>query len=198
MSFPQLEVSGYLKLPSFNGILFWCGFVTEESDGFVYAYGNKRRLTGSDVYVARFPTAHPESEWSFWDGRGWNPNVTNAAAIARGASTSVTVCRVKDKYLLVTTQFSVACDQGREIYVSSSDRPSGPFSPPKKVFTVDELVRGHHPFFYSAVAHPEFLNADGLLITYCLNGYEPCVPTCVNGRMNPDYYRPRAVRLPLR
>lgn len=41
------------------------------------------------------------------------------------------------------------------------------------------------------------MNSDGLLITYCVNGYEPCVSNCVNGRMNPDYYRPRAIRLPI-
>jgi hypothetical protein len=197
MSFPELKVTGYVELPSLNGILFWCGFVKDEKTDFTYAFGDKNHGIGSDVYVARFATQHPESNWTFWDGRNWSGNVTNAAIIAHGASTSVNICRVGDKFLLITSEFSVACDQGREIYLAVGGRPTGPFSARKKIYTIDDAVNGHHPFFYSAVPHPEFINEDGLLITYCINGYEPCVPTCVNGRMNPDYYRPRAIRLPL-
>lgn len=197
LSFPDLAVVGYVKLPNFNGISFSCGFVSDETSDFTYAFGNKQRGLGSDVYVARFPTKLPEGPWTFWDGAHWTADVTNAAVIAPGASTSVNVCKVKNQFLLLSTEFSVACDQGREIYLSVSDRPTGPFSPRRKIFTVDDAVQGHHPFFYLAMAHPEFLDASGLLITYCINGYEPCVPTCVSNRMNPDYYRPRAIRLPL-
>jgi len=197
MSFPELKVTGYAELPLFNGLLSWCGFVPDRTSGFTYAYGNKKHSLGSDVYVARFRTRRPESNWTFWDGRNWNANVTNAVIIAQGASTSVSVGKVRGQFLLVTTEFSVACDQGREIYLLTSDRPTGPFSRREKIFTVDDAVNGHHPFFYLAEVHPEFCNGDGLLITYSVNGYEPCVPKCVNGRMNPDYYRPRAIRLPL-
>lgn len=198
LAFPEMKVAGYVELPSFNGIYFWCGFVKDEKSDYTYAFGARQNFTVGDVYVARFPTKNPEGQWFFWDGKNWNPNVTNAAVIAQGTSTSVNVCKVKDKFLLTTSQFSVACDQGREIYLSVSDSPTGPFSPRKKIFTVEDTMNGHHPFFYLAVAHPEFINASNeLLITYCINGYEPCVPTCVNGRMNPDYYRPRAIRLPL-
>ena len=196
VSFPDLKIIGYQKLPALNGIYFWCGFVKDGN--FIYAFGNKQHLTGCDVYLARFPAKNPEGDWKFWDGRNWNTYVTNAAVIAQGASMSVNVCKVRNKFLLVTTEFSVSCDQGRKIYLSTSDAPAGPFSQRKKIFTVDAAVDGHYPFFYGAVQHPEFISADGLLITYCINGYEPCVPNCANGRMNPDYYRPRAIRLPLK
>lgn len=198
MSFPKLKIIGYVKLPAFDGINFVCGFVKDQSSGFTYAFGDRQHFTGSDVFVARFPTRRPESAWSFWDGKGWGGNVTNAAPIAQATSSSVNVCRVRGKYLLITTAFSVACDQGRDIYASSSSRPTGPFSPRQTIFAVNDTVEGHYPFFYSAVAHPEFISdRDELLITYCINGYEPDVPTCVNGRMNPDFYRPRAIRFPL-
>ncbi len=186
MSFPGLKVTGYTELPSFNGISFSCGFVRDEQSGFTYAFGDRHHGIGSDVFVARFPTANPEGACTFWDGKNWGVNVTNAAVIAEGASISVNVSKVRGKFLLVTTAFSVACDQGKEIYVSTSDRPTGPFSPRKKIFTVDDTVDGHRPFFYMAEAHPEFINDDGLLITYCINGYEPCVPNTVNGLKNPD------------
>lgn len=199
IAFPKLTVAGYTKLPSFNSISFGCGFVKDDKSGFTYAFGERRHSTASDVFVARFPTAEPEDPWTFWNGKGWDSNVSKARAIAQGDSSSVSVCKVSGKFLLLSTEFSVACDQGRGIFASVSDNPTGPFTQRKKIFTVDDAVQGHHPFFYLAIPHPEFPQPNNeLLITYCINGYEPCVPNCVNGQMNPDYYRPRAIRLPLK
>lgn len=198
LAFPQLKVVGYTELPSFNGISFGCGFVKDEESGFVYAFGQRQRFTASDVFVARFPANNPEGPWTFWTGKTWDANVTKAARITQGASTSVNVCGVGGKFLLLTTEFSVACDQGRAIYISVAESPTGPFSPRTKIFTVDEAVQGHRPFFYMAESHPELIQDNELLITYCINGYLPCVPNCVNGRMNPEYYRPRAIRLRLK
>ena len=196
VKFPEMEPIEYSTLPSFHGITFGNGFVTE--DDYTYAFGGRQKGDASDVYVARFRSANPESEWSFWDEEHWNSNVTNASAIARGASTSIHVCKVRNKFLLTTSALSVACDQGKEIYMSTSSHPIGPFSPRKKVFTIDDCYRGHYPFFYFPIAHPEFINSqDELLVTYSINGYEPCVSSCVKGRAIPDHYRPKAIRVPL-
>lgn len=198
LTFSQLKVAGYTELPPFNGISFGCGFVRDEKSGFIYVFGQKQRSIESDVFVARFPANNPEGPWTFWTGKNWDTNVANAARITQGASTSVSVCKAGSRFLLLTTEFSVACDQGRAIYISVAGSPTGPFSPRTKIFTVDDAVQGHHPFFYMAEPHPEFIQDNELLITYCINGYEPCVPNCSNGRMNPDYYRPRAIRLRLK
>jgi len=143
-------------------------------------------------------SSNPERDWTFWDGKQWNVNVTNAAPVGHGASTSVHVCKVKDVFLLTTSAFSVACDQGKEIYMATSKSPTGPFSPLKVIYKLDDLYEGHYPFFYFAVAHPEFINdKNEILVTYSINGYEPCVSSCVKGRAIPDHYRPKAIRVPL-
>jgi hypothetical protein len=99
---------------------------------------------------------------------------------------------------MTTSEFSVACDQGRAIYMATSPEPTGPFSPLKKVHEIEDRYQNHTPFFYMAVAHPEFINqAHEILVTYSINGYEPCVPACVTNRAIPDHYRPRAIRVPL-
>ena len=197
IAFPELKEISYVPLPAFDGIGFGQGFVGEGE--FTYAYGVRQKGIASDVYVARFRASNPERDWIFWDGKQWVPNVKRAAAICQGASTSVHVCKVNDTILLTTTAFSVACDQGKEIYMATSKSPTGPFSPLKSVFTVDDLYDGHFPFFYVGVAHPEFINANHeLLVTYSINGYEPCVSACVKGRAIPDHYRPKAIRVPLR
>jgi hypothetical protein len=59
-------------------------------------------------------------------------------------------------------------------------------------------VLGHAPFFYAPAIHPEYINSrNELLITYDINGYSNCEPGCINNGYNPDYYRPRGLRVPL-
>jgi hypothetical protein len=198
MAFPQLEVTAYLRLPHFNGIDFGTGFIYEPKATHTYAYGQKRDGTTLNIFLARFPTDTPETNWVFWDGTDWSANPTNAAPVTRQRATSISVCKVRGKFLLTSSEFSVACDQGKEIYMSVSDKPTGPFTAQKRIFTIDDTYEGHYPFFYLPVAHPEFINVkDEILVTYCINNYEPCVAACSHGRANPDHYRPRAIRVPL-
>jgi len=186
----------YLPLPAFNGIGFGNGFVRDGD--YVLAYGQKQSGIAGDLYLARFRAIKPDKDWQFWDGLRWNDNVNNAVIIGRGASTSIHVCKVRDRYVVTSSAFSVACDQGRDIFMSVSDRPTGTFSARHKVFTVDDEYQGHYPFFYFPVAHPEFINdQDEILVTYSINGYQPCVSACIDGRAIPDHYRPRAIRVPL-
>jgi hypothetical protein len=196
LAVPELTTINYLPLPNFNGITFGQGFVKGGEN--MFAFGMKRQGTASDVYVARFNPSAPEKNWTFWNGKQWNANVTNALPITHGTSTSVHICKVKDMFLLTTTAFSVACDQGKEIFMATSKSPTGPFSSLKAVYELDDLYEGHYPFFYMAIAHPEFSNEKNeILVTYSINGYEPCVSACVKGRAIPDHYRPKAIRVPL-
>ena len=179
--------------------------------GYVYAYGQKPipRAGESEVYVARFSAANPGASWKYWDGRAWNNDVTEIMSIGR-STISPHVSKVKDKYLLLSTQLSVACDQGKEVYFSVSEQATGPFNEKKLLYTIDDTLQGHYPFFYSVAAHPEFSRSDAkikltstnreedLLVTYCINGYAPFREPCHNGRADPDHYRPRGIRIPLK
>jgi len=196
LELPQLTSITYLPLPGFNGITFGQGFVRDGED--VFAFGMKGHGIESDVFVAKFKASRPDAGWAFWDGREWSGTVSNAAPVAHGRSTSVHVCKVKDMFFLTTTAFSVACDQGKEIFMATARNPTGPFSSLKSIYTLDDVYQGHYPFFYFAVAHPEFINEKNeILVTYSINGYEPCVSACVKGRAIPDHYRPKAIRVPL-
>jgi hypothetical protein len=196
IAFPEMTQISYLPLPNFNGITFGQGFVKDGEN--ILAFGMKRHGNGSDVYVAKLKSSRPDKEWTFWDGQQWNTNVTKAAVITHGTSTSVHICKIKNMFLLTTTAFSVACDQGKEVFMATSKSPTGPFSSLRTIYTLDDVYEGHYPFFYFAVAHPEFINEKNeLLVTYSINGYEPCVSACVKGRAIPDHYRPKAIRVPL-
>jgi hypothetical protein len=194
VAFPSMEIIDYVPLPRFDGVQMGQGFVVDGE--WVYVFGGKSHKLATDVIVARFKRDET-TNWSFWNGTNWNGTSTNAAPIGQ-ASVGVHVCYARGKYVLTSGSFSVGCDQGKDIFMAVSDKPTGPFSKLKKVWTLDDIYKGHYPFNYIPQAHPEFINdKNEILVTYSINGYEPKVPACVNGRAIPDHYRPKAIRVPL-
>ena len=193
---PDLMDIEFVRLPDFAGIGFGQGFLKEGN--YMYAFGSKQKGLGSDVFVARFSARTPEGTWSFWDGRRWTNSAANAKAITRASSTSVHVCQIRKQFVLTTSAWSIACDQGKKIYTSTSREPTGPFTPLKEVYQIPDTYQGHAPFFYFPILHPEFINKQNeVLLTYSINNYEPCVSGCIDGRAIPDHYRPKAIRVPL-
>lgn len=207
LSFPDLNIAGYAPLQNFDEIGFGIGFI--KKGDWVYVYGQKLAGLTNKLYVARFPDTRPCGPWQFYAGPGWSDDIRDIQPIAAqdGMSGTFQVCHVKNTVLLVSSDLSMGCDGGRSIYTSTSAGLTGPFTSPQRIYSIDDTLEGHYPFFYSAVAHPEFLSGSrhnrhapdnqALLFTYCINGYGSCVPICHDNRMNPDYYRPKAIRVPL-
>lgn len=198
IKYPEMDrVAGYTALPDFGGIAFGMGFILDSAQGWIYAYGSRLDSVGqASVYVARIDRRHP-AQWRFWDGQDWVSDIARIRPVAR-AATGVFVTKVRKKFLLISSELSVGCDQGRKIFSATSASPVGPFSPLKTIYSIDDTLQGHYPFFYTVIPHPEYINdQDELLITYCINGYQPCVDAFKSGRGNPDYYRPKAIRVPL-
>lgn len=201
ITFPEMKMAGYYALQDFDGINFGVGFIKDPKSDYVYAFGHTFDLETklNDLYLARFPENNPGATWECWDGAGWSTKATDAVPIKEDCGFTPMVCKVKDKYVLISSEFSIGCDQGNEIYGATSDKATGPFSQRKTLYTLDDTVQGHYPFFYVPVAHPQFINEkEEILITYNVNGYGDCVEGCVDNRMNPDHYRPRGIRVPLK
>lgn len=203
VEYSNLTVEGYHQLQDFGDIKFGRGFV-KESDGYVYAFGSRTTFIVADVFVARFPQGNPNADWTFWDGSGWSSSVSNATAIGESANPVPFVNKVQGKYVMFSTELSTGCNMGTEIYVSTSDSPTGPFSEREKIYTIDDRFNGDSPRFYWAKAHPEYINSkDELLVTYDVNNtsgeqaLNGCAPWCNNGSFDPDIYRPRGIRVPL-
>ena len=187
--------ASYARLGSKAGISFTKGVVND--GGYNYVYGTRNNGFGNDLFVARFPEANLYAPWEYYNGTSWTTNITNAAKIHDEFTSSFHVLKLEGKYVLLTTAFSLGCDQGKEIYSYIATNSIGPFLNKKTVWTLNDTLQGHYPFFYLAYAHPEYDNGKReLLVTYCINGYGNCVNVCVNNRKNPDYYRPRAIRVP--
>jgi hypothetical protein len=198
MVMPGLAVTGFDELQNFNDITFGIGFDTEQPGNYIYTWGVKGAFITSNIVVARFPKNNPRAHWSFWNGSAWDTAIAHIANIATGASNGIFVAKVRNKYVLVSTEFSVSCDAGTRIYVATSNNITGPFTDRKVLYTIPDNELGHSPFFYSPAIHREYINAKNeLLITYAINCYSNCLPSCINNGFNPDYYRPRGIRVPL-
>jgi len=196
--FPSLTVAGFDSLQNFNGITFGIGFDTAEPGNYIYTWGTQAAFITSNVVVARFPRNNPGARWSFWNGSAWDTAISHIAPIATGASNGVYVAKVRNKYVLVSTEFAIACNGGTHLYSATADSLTGPFSPQKTLYTIPDNDLGNSPFWYGPNIHPEYINSKNeLLITYDINGYSNCEPACINNGFNPDYYRPRGLRVPL-
>lgn len=201
VKFPEMKVVAYSPLGDLGNIGFGNGFVKDEKSGYVFVYGykNNPKIKQNDMYVARFPLNNPSASWKFWDGTGWSSQVIKAVPIGKDVGFTPMVSKVKNTYILISSERSLGCDQGKKIFSSISNSPTGPFSDRKEIYTIEDTVQGHYPFFYGVMAHTEYVNKNNeLLLTYCINGYNPCIASCVNNRFNPDYYRLRAIRVPLK
>lgn len=193
----DMKVVQYSELQDYDDIDFGKGFAVE-NDGYVYAFGTRQTFITANVYVARFPVSNPNAKWSFWTGTGWSKNVKDVKRITEGATNSTTVAKVRNKYVVLSTEFSLGCDGGTHIYASVGDSPTGPFTWRKEIYEIPDRLEGHVPFWYGAYSHDEFTtSANELLITYAIGGYDDCVNTCKGGRVDPDIARPRAIRIPL-
>jgi hypothetical protein len=208
IKFPEMNNAvTYKTLQDFGDIQFGDGLIKED-DGYLYMYG-KRKIPplgiAHNLFVARIPQSNPNGEWAFWNGSDWVKDVKQAVSIGQVPTFSLHISKVKDKYLLISTEFNMGCDPdnpnpARDIYAATSDNLTGPFSENKLIYQIEDEINGYYPFFYCGIAHPQFINdKNELLITYSINGYQDCVETCINGRMDPDItYRPRGIRVPLK
>ena len=192
---PGYTFNSYYPLPYKNGINFNYSII-RDSD-YYYVYGTKSNGFGNDLFAARYPANNIYGTWQYYGGNGWGTDINSITRIWDEFTSSFYVFKLKSDYVLITTEFSVGCNQGKNIYVATGPNPNGPFINQHPIWQVDDTLNGDWPVFYIANPHPEFDNGHNeLLITYCINAYGSCFNTCFNGRMDPNTYRPRAIRVP--
>ncbi|RCH53914.1 hypothetical protein DJ568_15355 [Mucilaginibacter hurinus] len=200
MKYPEMTVAGYHKVqPEVGKFDFVIGLVKDEASGYVYAFGRKQIFLEFSIHVARFPISNPNARWTFWDGSKWGDDINKSATIGVGDSPGTTVFRVRNKYVALSTEITFDCDDGKRIFASYSNSPTGPFTQRKAVYTIPDRYKGHTPLFYTPAGHGEYLNErNEVLITYSLNGYAPCVPNCSGPRSIRDNFTVQAARIPMK
>lgn len=184
-----------------TSILYSTGMV-KANDGYVYTFGTSSPPGSfgysSDIHVARFLQSAPQN-WTFWNGNAWinSPIMGSSSRISTGLGSSA-ISYLNGKYILMTMDQGFNCgDNKRDIYISTSTSPTGPFTERKKVYTVTEYFYGQNARYYTPAIHPTFDNGKNeLLITYCLNFSSCGLGECQEGVIDPYYYRVKGVRVP--
>lgn len=174
-------------------------------DGYVYCYSNEAADWlgfNSDVFVRRFQEADPLLDWEFWDGSGWTVDPSAKQAITTSKATT-NVAKLGDTYIMMSMDHGFLCTDERNIYLSYSSSPVGPWSSRVRVYEIEENINGGKARFYTPIIHPYFTNdRRELLLTYCLN-FAACgqedfyIDENGNKALNAYYYRLKAVRVPL-
>ncbi|RVT98196.1 hypothetical protein EOD41_17645 [Mucilaginibacter limnophilus] len=193
----DMKVLFYVELPDFKGINFGLSFIKDPNSDYVYVFGNKMTFIYNDIFLARFKATTEPPVWEFYDGKDFSKDINKIKRVGEAMSSGCHVAQVGSQFVIVSTEFSVGCDQGKRIYISTSGSPRGPYTPNRAIYTITDTVENHYPFFYAPVLHPEYINEKNeVLLTYAINGYPGCLPDHVNFRSDPDRYRLRGVRIP--
>jgi hypothetical protein len=173
--------------------------MVKAADGYVYVFGIQGTGFGYtlNVHVARFPVTNPQS-WTFWNGSSWvsTPVTGDGARIGDGLGTA-DVAYVNGKYVMVIMDQGFNCDNTRNIYTATATSPTGPFTARTQVYSIKEYLYGNYARYYTPAIHPESVNGrNELLVTYCLNFSACGVQDCVDGYLDPYFYRVKGIRIP--
>ncbi len=109
-----------------------------EHDGMLYLFGCERN---DRCHVARAPIegATSRASYTFWDGRGWSPDVAASVASVPGSGSGMSVAynAKLDKFLMVTT-----AGFAKEIRARVADHVTGPWSASVVVYASPRHIYG--------------------------------------------------------
>jgi hypothetical protein len=186
-SLPDLEILDTDDAPTGVGVDY--GAALLEDGEYTYLYGVEDDQTVKYLHLARADRGNVLGSWEYWDGVGWSSDPLDSARLMSGVSNSLSVFRWRDAFVLLTQDSTVPFSS--EIVAYASCTPQGPFEHRTHLYTTPET--GGDIFTYNALAHPEFTNAQGLLVSYNVNSFKA-------GDVYRDVtiYRPRFIRVKVR
>ncbi len=173
-------------------IVEWPG--GEKCEKLLYVYGVRESGGDSRLLVARCVAEaidRPE-EWTFYDGRSWSSKPEDAASIAPGLVSEFTVQAIDrgGQHELVLIQSEPW--MGRHIIARTARLPQGPWTAPKLIYEVSEVLNDKRLMTYAAKGHAHLSRPGELLVSYVLNSSE-------FGQIvrEVQLYRPHFLRVPL-
>ncbi|HIB38524.1 RICIN domain-containing protein [Mesonia sp.] len=182
-----------------EGVTGAAGWVKGD-DGYVYTYTSEGFNFGfeSYIHVGRWAEDDPDT-WEFWDGSNWVEEMPQGStgSVLTGL-TNVGAGKVNGKYVIMTVDQGFICQDDRgKVYISTSNSPTGPFTPKKKVYQITEYLNGQYNKYYTTIVHPHADNGhEELLLSYSVN-YEACGQNpCTGEFLDPYYYRIKGIRVP--
>jgi hypothetical protein len=188
-SLPEIKFEKIVKIPFAKSSKIHFGHaVADEDNNHTYIYG-----LGEDKYpyVARAPKGAVTDQWEFFTGKGWSTNVADIEPmIKRKGSEQFSVFLLNGKYIYLT-QIGGFADNSIVSYTSNT--PYGEWKNRQVLYKAHVPGNDKDLFAYNAVAHPQFLNKNGLLVSYNVNSFK-----LEDLFQDATIYRPRFIRVPIK
>ncbi|MGD9329304.1 MAG: hypothetical protein PVH48_10085, partial [Cyclobacteriaceae bacterium] len=139
------------------------------------------------VYVAR--TKIGQFDWEYLSNGSWIANGTESTSLEGiYCSEQFSVFKNQGKFVILTQGAML----GAEIYTYTSSEIMKGWSKPREIYKTPEPAMDSTIITYNALAHPQFIENDKLLVSYCVNSTD--FPSIYH---DVDRYRPRFIRIPL-
>jgi hypothetical protein len=159
--------------------------ILEEQD-YTYVYG----ACEGRPHAARYPSGDVKGKWEFYTGEVWSDDPLQTGSMGdMHASEQFTVLKIKDKYVYITQMESFS----KDICSFVSDTPYGPWGQLSLLYTTPIPGDDKNLITYNAIAHPQFMDEERILVSYNMNSFE-----LEDHFRNADIYRPRFIWVPLR
>jgi hypothetical protein len=162
-------------------------------NGYVYIYGTKNTPYMSKIHVARVPLSSRTfyNNWEYSTGTGWDKNIEKSMPVNIDISVSeqFNIFKYSNKYILLTQERA-----GADIYTYVSDFPDKGFHNKKFIYhtTESDSDTTKRIFTYNALPHPQYIENDKLLVSYCVNSFR-----ARDFFENVENYRARFIRVPM-
>ncbi len=182
---PDFEEIGKLKMSysKENGVHY--GHAVYKDKNYLYIYG----LGNGQPYVARTFYDNLSSNWEFYDGEKWVSDSKLAKPMVDFmGSEQFSIFKLNDTYIFLS-QFG---QLSTEVYSFTSDTPFGPWENKQLLFKTPMDTNNSNLFTYNALAHPQFIENNKLLISYNTNSME-----LEDHFNNASIYKPRFMRVHL-
>ncbi|HRF32681.1 MAG TPA: DUF5005 domain-containing protein [Cyclobacteriaceae bacterium] len=183
LSIPDFTTKKVIRFTETDSVHY--GHAVLETEDYLYIYGLKNRFP----YAARAKTGKVTEAWEFYTGSTWKPHANEAKPMLEfSGSEQFSVFNWENTYILIMQEG----DFGKNIYSFTSESPVGPWVNKQLLYTTLLPNNCKECFTYNALAHPQYIENNQLLISYNTNSM-----LFQDHYDNALVYRPRFIRVPM-
>lgn len=180
---PDLTQTKITRFDSLNQIHF--GHAVYATENYTYIYGAKDKRP----YVARAISGDIYGGWEFFDGINWSSSATSAKPILnKTGSEQFSVFEWEDQFVMIMQGDSLS----KKVYSYTAQNPEGPWENSTVIYETPIVKNCESCWTYNALAHPQFMKDEMLLVSYNTNSME-----LQDHYENADIYKPRFIRVPM-
>jgi len=186
-SLPDIKIEKIEKLDYTNDVdIHWGHAVCDDDNDYTYIYGGGDKYP----YVARAPKGDINMPWEFYTGTEWVKDSRLAKPmIDFQGSEQFSVFKLKDKYILMTSSGQFPEEN---VCTFTSNNPFSGWANMKEHYKIKPIKPKKDLFAYNPVAHPEHIENNELLVSYCVNSF-----SLDEVFQNASSYRPIFIRIPI-